>query len=163
MNDNFQAGRRIALVAADAVGLAALRPTRELLDAFGVAWGETLVPTVDAATCNAPGWQAVVVASPDAVLPGALAARTRLPVVRVPVGNDAVPGTALLLDPATANLPASGGSFATVAVGEAGARNAALFIVSVLALKDSRLWVEWIAYRQRQTDAVLAHPPLDPA
>ena len=119
------------------------------------------MPVEGAAAFPTEELRALVVASPDASLPGALAAETRLPVVRVPVASDSVEGLDLLRDPATDDLPAGGGAFATVAIGEAGAKNAALFIVSVLALEDPRLRAEWIAYRQRQTDAVLASAPLD--
>jgi 5-(carboxyamino)imidazole ribonucleotide mutase len=50
------------------------------------------------------------------------------------------------------------GAFAMVAVGEAGARNAALLAVSILALTDARLKAAWQAFRDEQTNAVLAQP-----
>ena len=145
--------RPVLLVARDAAGREALEPTRETLAAFGVAW------TVDAT--NPAGARAVIVASADAGLPGEFTKATERPVVRVPIPEGDHAGLALLHDPATGDLPAvDGAPFATVAIGEAGAKNAALFVVSVLALQDARLWAEWLAFRQRQTDAVLAAPPL---
>ena len=146
----------VLLVAGDAAGLATLRPTRETLDAFGVAW----VEAVGKVSGEPTAVRAVIVASPDGALPGAFAAATDVPVVRVPMADADHPGVALLQDPATGDLPAADAPFATVAIGEAGAKNAALFVVSVLALDDPELWTRWLAFRQRQTDAVLASPPL---
>ncbi len=145
------------LAARDAAGREALQPTRETLAAFGVAW----VEADEAEEFDPAGVSAVIVASADAGWPGKFAQATRWPVVRVPVPESGRTGVALLQDPATGDLPAVGGApFATVAIGGAGAKNAALFVVSVLALEDKRLWAEWLAFRQRQTEAVLAAGPL---
>ena len=83
-----------------------------------------------------------------------------LPVIRVPVSGGAESGLALL-QTAAGDLPATekqGVSFATVAIGPAGAKNAALFVVSVLALEDDRLRQAWETFRATQTAAVLALP-----
>ncbi len=147
----------VLLAARDAPGWEALRPTREMLAVFGVPWIEA-----DGIESSDPaGVSAVIVAAADATLPGKFAEATQRPVVRVPIPEGDLAGLALLHDPATGDLPAADGApFATVAIGEAGAKNAALFVVSVLALEDPRLWAEWLAFRQRQTDAVLAARPL---
>ena len=151
----------VALVAADDAGIAALRPTREALDGFAVVWRETLLTDGGSGSLDARGLRAIIVASADAALPAALSEQTRLPVIRVPIPNGERGGIRLLQDESTANLLAGGnGPFATVAIGEAGAKNAALFVVSMLGLTDARLRTEWLAFRQRQTDAVLAHEPL---
>ena len=147
---------RVLLVAAEAAGLEALRPARETLNGFGVAWTEALGKDPH----ELASVRAVIVASSDGALPGALAAATSVPVVRVPTADADRTGLALLCDPATSDLPAADAPFATVAIGEAGAKNAALFVVSVLALDDPALWEQWLAFRQRQTVAVLAAPPL---
>ncbi len=147
---------RVLLVAADAAAWEALGPTRETLEFFGVVWARV----EGERSAELAGASAVIVASADAALPGALAAGTRRPVVRVPTADATRSGTVLLYDPATADLLAADAPFATVAIGEAGAKNAALFVVSVLALDEPRLWTEWLAFRQRQTEAVLAAPPL---
>lgn len=150
-------GAAVLLAALDTVGLEALRPAGEILAAFGVGWTETLATAAEVGLAVGAGVRAVIVASSDAGLPGAFAATTARPVVRVPVPGAGGGGLTLLQDPATNDLPAAGSApFATVAIGEAGAKNAALFVVSVLALDDPRLWAEWVAFRQRQTDAVLA-------
>ena len=54
------------------------------------------------------------------------------------------------------------GSFATTAIGEAGAKNAALFVVSALATRQEWLREAWADFRTRQTEAVLGHPALEP-
>ena len=159
MSAHFPADPLVALVAAEEAGIVALRPAREALDAFALAWRETLLPA-GPGSFDTGGLRAVIVASADAALPSALAEKTRLPVIRVPISQGEHGGIGLLLDPETANLPAGGGSFATVAIGEAGAKNAALFVVAMLGLTDARVWAEWLAYRQRQTDAVLGGVPL---
>lgn len=150
----------VALVAADDAGIEALRPARDTLDAFAVAWKEVRTADGESGMLDANGLRAIIVASPDAMLPAALSEETHLPVIRVPVADGKHGGIGLLTDDTTANLPAGDRPFATVAIGEAGAKNAALFVVSLLGLTDERLWVEWLAFRQRQTDAVLAHTPL---
>lgn len=144
------------LAAGGTAGLEALRPARETLDGFGVAWTEAL----GTSTSEFAKFCAVIVASSDSALPGAFAAATEAPVVRVPTADANHTGLALLCDPATGDLPVADAPFATVAIGEAGAKNAALFVVSVLALDNPALWGQWLAFRQRQTDTVLAAPPL---
>ena len=157
MTEEKSAVLPVGLVARDPAGLEALRGARETLTAFGVPW----IEAQGAGTLDAAGVSAVIVASADATLPGEFAQATERPVVRVPIPEGDRAGLALLHDPATGDLPAADGApFATVAIGEAGAKNAALFVVSVLALEEGRLWAEWLAFRQRQTDAVLAAPPL---
>ena len=157
MNEPGPENLPVLLAARDAAGREALRPTRETLVAFGVAW----VEAGGAEEFDPAGVSAVIVASADAGLPGEFARATQRPVIRVPVPEGDRTGVALLHDPATGDLPAADGApFATVAIGEAGAKNAALFVVSVLALEDGRLWAEWLVFRQRQTEAVLAAGPL---
>ena len=159
----------VALLTAGDVPTDALRATAEALREFGVRVVEVADPAGDAAsprTANlqaAAGeeWRAVIVASTDAVLPAAVADAVPVPVIRVPVAGAAKSGLALLQTDA-GDLPAAtrdGVSFATVAIGPAGARNAALFVVSVLALKDDGLREAWNLFRARQTAAVLQLPP----
>ena len=88
-------------------------------------------------------------------------ANAEVPVIRVPTQAGDPNGLGLLYDRG-GNLPAgpTDGVFATMAIGEAGAKNAALFVVSVLATRDARLRAAWAEFRTRQTDAVLRNPPL---
>lgn len=86
-------------------------------------------------------------------LPGMLAAKTRLPVLGVPVPSRHLKGMDSLLS--IVQMP-KGVPVATFAIGEAGAANAGLFAAALLALEDSALAARLEAFRARQTEAVLA-------
>ncbi len=88
-------------------------------------------------------------------LPGMLAAKTVLPVLGVPVASSAFNGLDSLLS--IVQMPA-GIPVATLAVGRAGAINAALLAAAMLALDDADLAARLAAYRQAQTEAVLDKP-----
>ncbi|HUD43004.1 MAG TPA: 5-(carboxyamino)imidazole ribonucleotide mutase [Dokdonella sp.] len=88
-------------------------------------------------------------------LPGMLAAKTRLPVLGVPVQSHALNGMDSLLS--IVQMPA-GVPVGTLAIGRAGAVNAALLAASILALDDAALAGRLDAFRREQTDAVLAKP-----
>ena len=92
-------------------------------------------------------------------LPGMLAANTSLPVLGVPVRSRTMQGLDSLLS--IAQMPA-GIPVATFAVGEAGARNAALFAVALLARTDDALRTRLDQFRATQTAKVLSItlPPL---
>lgn len=103
-----------------------------------------------------PGQRFLVVACSDPAFARAVAAGTSLPVLRVPV-LPTVSGAGNPLDVLWPEPPeGDGGGHATLAIGEAGARNAALFVVSVLALGDDGLRERWRAFRRTQTENVLA-------
>ncbi|MCC7254976.1 MAG: 5-(carboxyamino)imidazole ribonucleotide mutase [Dokdonella sp.] len=87
-------------------------------------------------------------------LPGMLAAKTRVPVLGVPVQSHALNGLDSLYS--IVQMPA-GVPVATFAIGRAGAVNAALFTAAMLAAEDAGVAARLDAYRQQQTDAVLAH------
>lgn len=86
-------------------------------------------------------------------LPGMLAAKTRIPVLGVPVQSRALQGLDSLLS--IVQMP-KGIPVATFAIGEAGAANAALFAAAMLAVNEPALAAQLDAFRQRQTDTVLA-------
>lgn len=88
-------------------------------------------------------------------LPGMLAAKTRLPVFGVPVQSKALNGMDSLLS--IAQMPA-GIPVGTLAIGRAGAVNAALLACAVLALHDPALAQALDGYRARQTRNVLDNP-----
>lgn len=88
-------------------------------------------------------------------LPGMLAAKTRLPVFGVPVQSPALNGLDSLLS--IVQMPA-GIPVATVAIGRAGAVNAALLATAMLATTDPALAERLDAFRSEQTEAVLANP-----
>lgn len=86
-------------------------------------------------------------------LPGMLAAKTTVPVLGVPVPSRHLQGQDSLLS--IVQMP-RGIPVASFAIGEAGAANAALFAISMLAIHDQRLARELTAFREQQRDAVLA-------
>ncbi len=86
-------------------------------------------------------------------LPGMLAAKTTLPVLGVPVASRHLQGVDSLHS--IVQMP-RGIPVATFAIGEAGAANAALFVVAMLALHDSGLREQLIAWRARQSAAARA-------
>ena len=88
-------------------------------------------------------------------LPGMLAAKTRVPILGVPVQSHALNGMDSLLS--IVQMPA-GIPVATFAIGRAGAVNAALCACAMLALADPALARRLDAFRQEQSAAVLAHP-----
>ena len=88
-------------------------------------------------------------------LPGMTAAKTRLPVLGVPVQSKALSGMDSLLS--IAQMPA-GIPVGTLAIGRAGAVNAGILAASVLALHDPAVAAALDAYRSRQTQTVLDNP-----
>jgi 5-(carboxyamino)imidazole ribonucleotide mutase len=91
-------------------------------------------------------------------LPGMIAALTPLPVFGVPVKSRALSGQDSLLS--IVQMPA-GIPVGTLAIGEAGATNAALLAAAVLALNDTDIAASLDAYRQRQAEAVPEFPSDD--
>jgi 5-(carboxyamino)imidazole ribonucleotide mutase len=88
-------------------------------------------------------------------LPGMTASMTSLPVLGVPVETEALKGMDSLLS--IVQMP-GGVPVATFAIGEAGARNAALHAASILALCDEPLAARLDTWRRRQSDAVPEWP-----
>jgi 5-(carboxyamino)imidazole ribonucleotide mutase len=83
------------------------------------------------------------------------AAKTRLPVLGVPVQSHALHGLDSLLS--IVQMP-GGVPVATFAIGGSGAKNAALFAASILALTDARVAKALDAFRSAQTESVLSNP-----
>ncbi|RLA28042.1 MAG: 5-(carboxyamino)imidazole ribonucleotide mutase [Gammaproteobacteria bacterium] len=88
-------------------------------------------------------------------LPGMTAAKTRLPVLGVPVESKALKGMDSLLS--IAQMP-GGIPVGCMAIGKAGAKNAALLAAAILATTDAEVAVALDAFRDEQTDTVLANP-----
>lgn len=132
------------------------------LDAFAVAYESRIVSahrTPDllyeyAEAAVDRGIQCIIAgAGGSAHLPGMLAAKTIVPVLGVPVPTRHLKGLDSLLS--IVQMP-KGVPVATFAVGEAGAANAALFAVALLARTDERLARKLDAFRVRQTRSVRA-------
>ena len=99
----------------------------------------------------------IAAAGAAAHLAGVVAAHTTLPVLGVPMPSKHLQGLDSLLS--TVQMP-KGIPVATFAIGEAGAANAALFAVALLALSDSGLQKKLSEFRAKQTEAVLRAAPL---
>jgi 5-(carboxyamino)imidazole ribonucleotide mutase len=100
------------------------------------------------------GLKAIIAGAGGAAhLPGMLAAKTIVPVLGVPVQSKALSGKDSLLS--IVQMP-KGIPVATFAIGEAGAANAGLFAVAMLAATDVRLAAQLTEFRKRQTEKVLA-------
>jgi 5-(carboxyamino)imidazole ribonucleotide mutase len=84
-------------------------------------------------------------------LPGMAAAITPLPVLGVPIKSKALKGLDSLLS--IAQMP-GGVPVGTLAIGDSGAKNAALLAISILALSDKNLSNQLDKFRQKQTDSV---------
>ena len=89
-------------------------------------------------------------------LAGVVAGLTRLPVLGVPIPSSALQGLDSLLS--TAQMP-GGIPVGTLAIGSAGAKNAALLAAAILALSDDKIRKSLEAFRKKQTEKVLAQPP----
>ena len=107
-----------------------------------------------AETAGSRGLQAIIAGAGGAAhLPGMLAAKTALPVPGVPVQSKALSGVDSLHS--IVQMP-KGIPVATFAIGEAGAANAALFAVAMLANHDAALSERLQKFRQQQSAKVLA-------
>jgi 5-(carboxyamino)imidazole ribonucleotide mutase len=133
-----------------------------MLKEFGVSFEARVVSahrTPDllfqyAETAGARGLKAIIAGAGGAAhLPGMLAAKTTVPVLGVPVQSKALSGVDSLHS--IVQMP-KGIPVATFAIGEAGAANAALFAVAMLANQDKKLNERLQAFRQAQSAKVLA-------
>ncbi len=107
-----------------------------------------------AAGAAARGLRVIIAGAGGAAhLPGMLAAQTHLPVLGVPVESSILRGVDSLLS--IVQMPA-GVPVGTLAIGPAGAANAAILAVSILALDDAALRERLVAFRAAQTERVLA-------
>jgi 5-(carboxyamino)imidazole ribonucleotide mutase len=138
-----------------------MRHAAELLQQFGVPVFKKVVSahrTPDLLAEFAKGAEAngirVIIAGAGgaAHLPGMLAAHTSLPVLGVPVESRVLRGVDSLLS--IVQMPA-GIPVMTLAIGEAGAKNAALGAISILALNNSELSERLKEFRRQQTEDVL--------
>ena len=101
--------------------------------------------------CNSNGTQAIIAAAGmAAALPGVVASQTIIPVIGVPLSGAVLDGMDALMS--IVQMP-SGIPVATMAIG--GAKNAALYAVSILALQDEALAEQLRAFRKEQAEKVL--------
>ncbi|WP_182085358.1 5-(carboxyamino)imidazole ribonucleotide mutase [Aureimonas sp. ME7] len=154
----------VAVIMGSQSDWATMKHAADTLDALGIGFEARIVSahrTPDrlvsfAKGAKAAGFQVVIAGAGGAAhLPGMAASMTPLPVFGVPVESRALSGQDSLLS--IVQMPA-GVPVGTLAIGRAGAVNAALLAASVLALNDEALAARLDAWRERQTAAVADHP-----
>jgi len=137
-----------------------MKHAADALDALGVGWEAKVVSAhrtpkrlYDVAMgAKAAGFKLIIAGAGGAAhLPGMAASMTELPVLGVPVQSKALSGLDSLLS--IVQMP-GGVPVATLAIGEAGAKNAGILAAQILALSDDALAGRLAAYRQSLTDAV---------
>jgi 5-(carboxyamino)imidazole ribonucleotide mutase len=141
-----------------------MRHAAETLGALGVACENLIVSAHRtperlysfAKGAKAAGFKIIIAGAGGAAhLPGMTASLTELPVLGVPIESKALSGVDSLYS--IVQMPA-GVPVGTLAIGKAGAINAALLAASMLALNDKGLSERLLAWRQQQTDAVAERP-----
>src|SRR5580704_10345651 len=159
----------IGLIMGSQSDWATLRKASELLDALGIPHETKIVSahrTPDrlytyAKGAAARGLKAIIAGAGGAAhLPGMAASMTTLPVLGVPIESKALKGMDSLLS--IVQMP-GGVPVATFAIGESGAKNAALHAAAILALGDPALAERLAAWRKQLTDTVADRPSDSPS
>jgi len=141
-----------------------LRHATETLEALGVGYEARIISAHRtperlyrfAKGARAKGFKVIIAGAGGAAhLPGMTAALTTLPVFGVPIETTSLSGIDSLCS--IVQMP-PGIPVGTLAIGRAGAINAALLAASVLALSDAALAQRLDTWRQEQTEAVAQHP-----
>ena len=154
------AAKTVAIIMGSQSDWATMKHAADTLNALGVAYETRIVSahrTPDrlyafAKGAKAAGFRVIIAGAGGAAhLPGMTASMTALPVFGVPVESKALAGLDSLYS--IVQMP-PGVPVGTLAIGRAGAINAALLAASVLALHDEALADRLEAWRRRQTDAV---------
>jgi 5-(carboxyamino)imidazole ribonucleotide mutase len=157
----------VAIIMGSQSDWATMRHAAELLDVLGIAYEARIVSahrTPDrlydfAKGAKAAGFRVIIAGAGGAAhLPGMTAAMTPLPVLGVPVESKALSGQDSLLS--IVQMPA-GIPVGTLAIGKAGAANAALLAAAVLALSDDALAARLDEWRAAQTARVAEQPTDD--
>jgi 5-(carboxyamino)imidazole ribonucleotide mutase len=154
----------VAIIMGSQSDWATMRHAAETLDALGVAYDARIVSAhrtperlyAFAKGAKAEGFKVVIAGAGGAAhLPGMTAALTPLPVFGVPVESKALSGQDSLLS--IVQMP-PGIPVGTLAIGRAGAVNAALLAAAVLALSDDALGTRLEEWRKRQSESVAERP-----
>lgn len=145
-----------------------MEPCIELLKKFNIPYHAQVVSahrTPDlmatfAKEAAGKGFKVIIAAAGGAAhLPGMVASYTTLPVIGVPVESKSLKGMDSLLS--IVQMPA-GVPVATVAIGQAGAKNAAILAASMLASIDEKIQKSLTDFRTQRTEDVLANTKLPP-
>jgi len=152
----------VAIVMGSTSDWETMRHAAEMLEKFGVPHEQRVVsahrtPVLMAEFARdaaGKGIQVIIAGAGGAAhLPGMIAAHTPLPVLGVPVESKVLRGMDSLLS--IVQMPA-GIPVGTLAIGEAGAKNAGLLAIGILALQDAELRGALDRFREHQTSSVLA-------
>lgn len=155
-------GPQVLIVMGSDSDVAIMEEAAKVLDEFGVAWEMRVAsahrsPKKAAALASGAagrGVKAIIAgAGMAAHLAGVIAADTVLPVIAVPIPGGALNGVDALY--AMVQMP-GGIPVATMAIGKAGAKNAGLLAVQIIALGDSALTAKLQEYKQTMADEVEA-------
>ncbi len=155
----------VAVIMGSASDWETMRHSVEMLNELGIANEHHVLSahrtpdaTADFARQAAERGLKVIItgAGSAAHLAGVVAGLTRLPVLGVPIPSSALQGLDSLLS--IAQMP-GGIPVGTLAIGSAGAKNAALLAAAILALSDDTIRKNLEAFRKKQTEKVLAQPP----
>jgi 5-(carboxyamino)imidazole ribonucleotide mutase len=160
----FVAAKPVAIIMGSQSDWATMKHSADTLDALGIGYDARIVSAhrtperlyAFARGAKAAGVRVIIAGAGGAAhLPGMTAAMTILPVFGVPVESKALSGLDSLYS--IVQMP-PGVPVGTLAIGRAGAVNAALIAASVLALSDDALAARLEAWRARQTEAVAEAP-----
>lgn len=155
---------RIAIIMGSTSDWPTMEHAANILDDLGIAYKAQVISahrTPDrlydfAKTAKAEGYHVIIAGAGGAAhLPGMAAAMTPLPVLGVPVESKALSGMDSLLS--IAQMP-GGIPVGTLAIGKAGAKNAALMAASILALSDEAIAKALDGFRAAQTNSVGTDP-----
>jgi 5-(carboxyamino)imidazole ribonucleotide mutase len=160
MNDNIQP--KVGILMGSDSDWPVMQQAARIFKEFDIAWEARVLSahrTPDealdyAATAQARGLKAIIAGAGGAAhLAGVLAAKTLLPVLGVPMPTKSLGGEDSLYS--MVQMP-KGIPVATFAIGEAGAANAALFVIAMLAVEDNAVRQKLAQFRQAQSAKVLA-------
>jgi 5-(carboxyamino)imidazole ribonucleotide mutase len=157
-------GAEVAIIMGSQSDWPTMRHTADMFDLLGVGYATQIVSAHRtpkrlydfAANARARGFKVIIAGAGGAAhLPGMTASMTPLPVFGVPIESKTLSGFDSLLS--IVQMP-GGIPVGTLAIGKAGAINAALLAASVLALGDAKLAKRLDAFRSKQTKSVARKP-----
>ncbi len=152
---------RVAIIMGSVSDWETMKNAAEILDDFGVDYDKRVISAhrtpelmADFAhSARVKGYRVIIAGAGGAAhLPGMTAAMTTLPVIGVPVKSHALSALDSLYS--IVQMPA-GVPVATMAIGDAGAKNAALFAIQMLAVDDGQLHNKLVAYRDAAAQRVV--------
>jgi 5-(carboxyamino)imidazole ribonucleotide mutase len=147
-------GKKVAIVLGSKNDMEYIEGAKEILDSFGIAYDVMVISahrTLDkvvefSQNAEENGFGVIIAcAGMAAHLPGVIAAKTHLPVIGVPLPTSDIRGIDALL--AIVQMP-SGVPVATMAIGRAGVKNAAILSVQILALEDTDIRAKLKKYKE---------------